>query len=113
MAIFFERLLSICNEKNIKPNTVAKALDLSDATATKWKKGATPNGETLTRIADYLGCSVDYLLGRSDAPEKTAPGTPGADEIDSVIIEMFSQLNPEDKAIVLDLIERLLSNAKA
>ena len=67
----------------------------------------------LAGIADYLDCSVDYLLGRSDASEKTAPGTPGADEIDSVIIEMFSQLNPEDKAIVLDLIERLLSNAKA
>ena len=23
----------------------------------------------LARIADYLGCSVDYLLGRTDKPE--------------------------------------------
>ena len=76
-------------------------------------KGKAMSSLALAGIADYLDCSVDYLLGRSDAPEKTAPGTTGADEIDSVIIEMFSQLNPEDKAIVLDLIERLLSNAKA
>lgn len=24
---------------------------------------------SLARIADYLGCSVDYLLGRTDNPE--------------------------------------------
>jgi len=32
------------------------------------------NGQNITainlaRIADYLGCSVDYLLGRTDNPE--------------------------------------------
>ena len=33
------------------------------------KRDFTPSGEILHRIADYLDCSVDYLLGRTDVPE--------------------------------------------
>ncbi len=29
----------------------------------------TPSAEVLEKIADYLDCSVDYLLGRTDKPE--------------------------------------------
>ena len=28
-----------------------------------------PQTDNIARIADYLGCSVDYLLGRTDNPE--------------------------------------------
>lgn len=36
----------------------------------------------LAKIADYLDCSVDYLLGRTDSPEliKKAPPTGDAGE---------------------------------
>lgn len=33
------------------------------------KRDWTPSAEILERIADYLDCSVDYLLGRTDNPE--------------------------------------------
>lgn len=33
------------------------------------KKGSFPSSDKLSRIADYLDCSVDYLLGRTDVPE--------------------------------------------
>lgn len=33
------------------------------------KRDKTPSAETLEQIADYLDCSVDYLLGRTDNPE--------------------------------------------
>jgi len=29
----------------------------------------TPSAEVLEKIADYLDCSVDYLLGRTDNPK--------------------------------------------
>ena len=67
--MFFERLEIMCSCRGCKPNTIAAHLGLSNATATKWKKGSIPNGETLTGIADYLDCSIDYLLGRTDNPE--------------------------------------------
>lgn len=73
MIPFFERLLTLCAAYGCKPNTIANHLGLSNATATKWKNGTIPNGETLARIADYLDCSVDYLLGRTDNPQSHKP----------------------------------------
>ena len=32
-------------------------------------KSAYPSCDKIARIADYLNCSVDYLLGRTDNPE--------------------------------------------
>ena len=31
--------------------------------------GSTPKSENLAKIADYLDCSIDYLMGRTDNPE--------------------------------------------
>lgn len=33
------------------------------------KRDYTPSAEVFEKIADYLDCSVDYLLGRTDNPE--------------------------------------------
>lgn len=33
------------------------------------KRSVFPGCDKISRIADYLGCSVDYLLGRTDNPE--------------------------------------------
>lgn len=32
-------------------------------------KTSMPKADNLAKIADYLNCSVDYLLGRTDVPE--------------------------------------------
>ena len=32
-------------------------------------KNSMPKADNLAKIADYLDCSVDYLLGRTDNPE--------------------------------------------
>lgn len=33
------------------------------------RRDRTPSADTFSQIADYLGCSVDYLLGRTDCPD--------------------------------------------
>ena len=44
-------------------------MGLSNATATKWKKtGATPSGDTLSKIAVYFDVSIDDLLGNEEKP---------------------------------------------
>lgn len=32
------------------------------------RRNSMPSGDKLGKIADYLDCSVDYLLGRTDNP---------------------------------------------
>ena len=69
--LFWDRFYNACAQKGTKPNPVAKEIGISSGIVTKWKNnGTVPNGETLTKIADYLGCSVDYLLGRDAEPEE-------------------------------------------
>ena len=66
---FWERFYSLCLANETKPNTVAKELGFSTATCTQWKAGSIPSGERLVLLADRFQCSVDYLLGRTAAPE--------------------------------------------
>ena len=68
--LFWERFYLLCLSNGTKPNPLAKEIGISSGIVTKWKnEGTLPNGETLLKIADYLDCSVDYLLGRTDKPE--------------------------------------------
>ena len=68
--MFFNTFLALCEKKNISPTRVALDIGLSKAAVTRWKQTeSTPNGDVLCKLADYFGCSVDYLLGRTDVPE--------------------------------------------
>lgn len=40
-----------------------------NALYTMQSSGYFPRVEALTKIADYLDCSIDYLIGRTDNPE--------------------------------------------
>lgn len=62
--MFWEIFYNLCIKNGTKPNAVCKELNLSNATSTHWKNGTMPKGDVLIKIADYFGCSVDYLLGR-------------------------------------------------
>lgn len=61
---FYDTFLQLCNKKGVKPTPVTQAIGISKTSATKWKKGAIPNGDTLQRIAEYFNVSIDCLLGK-------------------------------------------------
>lgn len=67
--MFWERYKFLCEQIGKSPNAFAKEIGAKTSACTYWKNGTTPNGETLIKIADYLDCSVDYLLGRTDNPD--------------------------------------------
>ncbi len=50
---------------------VAKATGISESLFGKWKKKPSSkiSSGNLALLADYLGCSADYLMGRTDNPE--------------------------------------------
>lgn len=55
---------------------------------------------SLARIADYLGCSVDYLLGRADQPLPTAS--------EDKWRELLMQLSDDSRNKLEDYIDFLL-----
>lgn len=64
-----ERIIALLEEKNIVPAQMMKELGFSNGLFSQWKSGLqNPSAEKIFKIADYLGCSTDYLLGRTDIP---------------------------------------------
>lgn len=61
-------ILDIIKQRNISAYKLAKETGISESLFSKWKKNPTSeiSSSNLVKIADYLGCSVDYLLGRAD-----------------------------------------------
>ena len=66
-----ERVLQIIKEYGYTEYRVARDTVISMSLFSQWKKKPSSNiySSKLVQIADYLGCSVDYLLGRTEDPE--------------------------------------------
>lgn len=57
------------------------------------KRNAKPSVEVVESIADYLDCSVDYLLGRTNNPEINRSIDPSADELSYTLPPKQTEMN--------------------
>ena len=63
----FSKLLQIYG---VTPYKVSKETGISQSTLSDWKKGKiTPKSDTMKKIADYFGVSVDYLMTGTEREE--------------------------------------------
>lgn len=63
------RIKQIAKNEKIPLKTLLSECDLGINAISEMAKGKAMSSINLARIADYLNCSVDYLLGRTDNPE--------------------------------------------
>lgn len=63
------RIKSQLKSQHINTKEMLSDLDMGINAISEFAKGKQMSCITLARIADYLSCSVDYLLGRTDNPE--------------------------------------------
>nr|MBC8541242.1 helix-turn-helix domain-containing protein [Congzhengia minquanensis] len=64
-----KRIKKIAKSKKITLNEMLSACNLGINTISHMNHGSVPKSDTLAKIADYLDCSVDYLLGRTNEPK--------------------------------------------
>ncbi|MFC4077113.1 helix-turn-helix domain-containing protein [Salinithrix halophila] len=63
-----ERLRSARKGKRMSQKRLAEQCNTTTGTISNYENGySTPSNDMLTRLADVLDVSVDYLLGRTDA----------------------------------------------
>lgn len=59
----YEIFSKLIQSYGITPYKVSKETGISQSTLSDWKKGKiTPKSDTMKKLADYLGVSVDYLM---------------------------------------------------
>lgn len=64
------RIKSFCKIRGVAVNTLLHECGIRKGLIYDMeKRDWTPSAEVFEKIADYLGCSVDYLLGRTENPE--------------------------------------------
>ena len=67
--IVAENIKKTAKDANIQLKDMLSDLNLNKNTLSNMYNGSMLKGDSLARIADYLSCSVDYLLGRTDNPD--------------------------------------------
>lgn len=125
-----ERIKVAAKSRNIVIKVMLEECGLSKNTLSSMiSGGSTPKSENLAKIADYLNCSVDYLLGRTDSPEVTGAyingdnngiqavsrdnskmtvnGTaaPNKDTLTEQFMQKFEQLDFDDKVDVMQYVK--------
>ena len=60
--MFWENFYALCKLNGTTPNAVCKELNMSTATATHWKNGATPRWNVIKMIADKFEIPPEELL---------------------------------------------------
>ncbi len=119
---FFERYAATCTEHGIEPcsQRAADLFGISRSTISSWNtKNTFPKGETVAAIADALGVSADYLLGRTDNPIDYANSAPVVEDVSRDymgaipdFVSKFRMLDDVDKAKAEAYLDGLLSADK-
>lgn len=85
-------LKALRTKKGLYQKDIANFLNVAVSTYSYWEQGKfEPDSETLKKLADYFGVSVDYLLGREN--HTTIDTTPRAAKIKDLAIKDEVELN--------------------
>ena len=93
----YERIKEISKSRGMSLQSVAKAAGLSQNMIYQYKT-VNPKTETLRTLADVLGVSVDYLLGKTDEKKPVYP----EDDLDPdkvVLIHKIADTDLDEKQV--------------
>ncbi|MFU0832753.1 MAG: hypothetical protein ACFWUC_07430 [Oscillospiraceae bacterium] len=106
--MFYETLIKLCAENHISLTTlITKELGMSVSNVTNWKNGKIPRSDTIKKIASYFGVTTDYLLG-NEQKEKPATDSDRLTEEEKKIIDLLREVPPEDRKMLVGMIEGAL-----
>ena len=99
----FDRIKNIANKKGLTLRQINEKAKLGTNAIYRWKN-QTPNIESVQKVADVLGVSTDYLLGKDDQKKITVD----LNDKDAIFTYEGRQIPPED----IELMKRLLRGKK-
>jgi transcriptional regulator with XRE-family HTH domain len=113
--MFKQRFTLLCAKKNTSPSVVCRAVGLTPSAYSQWKDDSVPRKTTIIKIADYLGVTVDDLVGNDDVCNATEPEEekrPAAD-LNQQLAELWEQLDEAGKEEAKRYLEYLRSRRQS
>ena len=105
---FADTLRFLRNSKNITQKELAEQLSVDKRQISKLETQYNePNIDMLIKLADYFGCSVDYLLGREreDGLIVIDNSSNALSDVEQHIIEVFRLLTNRNKIKVVGYVD--------
>ena len=65
---FYDNYVRLCSLNGVSPSATAKKVGVDKSSVSRWAKGAEPRRQTVLRVADFFGVSVDELMGEDVSP---------------------------------------------
>jgi transcriptional regulator with XRE-family HTH domain len=109
MADFAQRLRELRTQRNLTQARVAELVGVGLRVYHRWERGgAAPHFETLLKLADVLGVSLDELAGRKHAPDDARIKNP---ELHQLVRDVDQLPDEEQQALIL-VIDSMVKRAK-
>jgi transcriptional regulator with XRE-family HTH domain len=109
MTDFAQRLRELRTQRRLTQGRVAELVGVGLRVYHRWEHGgAAPHFETLLKLADVLGVSLDELAGRQDAPDEARIKNA---ELHQLVREVDQLPDDEQQALIL-VIDSMVKRAK-
>ena len=66
---FFTKVKKLCDEKKVSLSRMANDIGISRSNPANWEKGATPQIETIGKLAEYFCVPISYFTESADTVE--------------------------------------------
>jgi transcriptional regulator with XRE-family HTH domain len=113
-----ERIALLRDKKGLKQDELSTKLGISRAALSHYETNRRePDYETINRIADFFNVSIDYLVGRTDDPQRSMD-TDVRDFIDNLeladesILDKFA-LTIDGRKLTLEEAKRFIAFVRA
>lgn len=106
------RLKELRQLNNLTQSQLAEKLGCNQTAVGKYERGdLQPSIETLCKLSDIFGCSIDYLLGREDEIGQIITNS-DLSEKEKTLISQFRQLPNIRQQTVIDSVSCMLDSEK-
>ena len=102
-----QRLIDSRNLHGYSQKFVAVSIGVAAATVSQWESGAkNPSRESIGKLADLYGVTIDYLLGRESSENEIKP-VGNSDRLDESLVNLLMDLPQKDVQRVRDFVAGL------
>ena len=103
------RIKELREEKELSQEKLAQYIGTSQRNIGRWENNSNePTCSFLVKLADFFGCSIDYLVGREDDfGNVQRSSTPGLTADEQQLLRNFALLGPFERETILIQINAL------
>jgi transcriptional regulator with XRE-family HTH domain len=109
MANFAQRLKELRSQRKLTQNRLSELMGISPRVYSRWETGdVVPHFDTIVRLADTLGVSLDELAGRTEVASQAAIRNPELNRL----YRKVDLLSDEDQKALLVVLDSLVKRSR-